>query len=314
MAQLIKLQDYITRYEWDIYRYPTQFIRLKNDNWKKVHAMWSHPTNIREEESEPSEVVVAEKNSPFAKWKSFIKKRNHKADEENEQKKDDEETLPATEAELKQHFLNRLLRFQLKWATSTITETSFMNKRYEDDPTLKYFLQRFPDTYLLMYFPIFNIKKASVDGEIILINPIGIEIIKLIDEGRDAVVKAGPERTWTVEKGNSHAKILSPIIALKRTEKIVDRILKAHAIEFPIQKTVLSKTNNIIVSTNFYHTTIAGKSAYEKWFQQKRQLVSPLKSGQLKASEALLKHCQTTAVKRLEWEDDWSAFPVGNEE
>ena len=40
MAQLIKLQDYVSRYEQDIYRYPSQFIKLKNQQWDKLKAAY----------------------------------------------------------------------------------------------------------------------------------------------------------------------------------------------------------------------------------------------------------------------------------
>ena len=40
MAQLVKLQDYISRYEWNPYHYPAQFIRLKRQNWKKLQEQW----------------------------------------------------------------------------------------------------------------------------------------------------------------------------------------------------------------------------------------------------------------------------------
>jgi len=40
MAQLIKLYDYIWRYEWNMYRYPSQYIRLKKDKWKDLHNDW----------------------------------------------------------------------------------------------------------------------------------------------------------------------------------------------------------------------------------------------------------------------------------
>ncbi|NLY79377.1 MAG: NERD domain-containing protein, partial [Lysinibacillus sp.] len=36
MAQLVKLQDYISRYEIDLTRYPTQYVRLKRTQWDKV--------------------------------------------------------------------------------------------------------------------------------------------------------------------------------------------------------------------------------------------------------------------------------------
>ena len=40
MAQLIKLQDYVSRYEQDIYRYPSQFIKLKKQQWEKLKAAY----------------------------------------------------------------------------------------------------------------------------------------------------------------------------------------------------------------------------------------------------------------------------------
>ena len=40
MAQLIKLQDYVSRYEQDIYRYPSQFIKLKKQQWDKIKAAY----------------------------------------------------------------------------------------------------------------------------------------------------------------------------------------------------------------------------------------------------------------------------------
>ncbi|WP_054753276.1 hypothetical protein [Piscibacillus salipiscarius] len=40
MGQLVKLQDYISRYETDIYKYPGQFIRLKKDQYERLVARW----------------------------------------------------------------------------------------------------------------------------------------------------------------------------------------------------------------------------------------------------------------------------------
>ncbi|MFD2761894.1 hypothetical protein [Lentibacillus juripiscarius] len=41
MAQLIKLEDDVSRYEWNMYRYPGQFMRLKQDQWSKLHCLWT---------------------------------------------------------------------------------------------------------------------------------------------------------------------------------------------------------------------------------------------------------------------------------
>ncbi|WP_047981544.1 hypothetical protein [Ornithinibacillus contaminans] len=294
MAQLIKLENYISRYEWDMYRYPSQFIRLKQDNWYKLHYLWSN--------QEPfTASTYDEDDKKQSKWKSFLKKEQT---ETTFAEPTETDMLPNTEEELKYYYLNRLFSFQLKWATSTVSNVSFMDKKYYSDESLKYFLQRFPDTYLVMYYPIFEIKNAPIDSEIILISPVGIEIIYLMEEDPNAVIMASDDRSWVHEKGNKQEKQLSPMFALKRTEQIIKSIFQKHDVVLPIQKIVLSRTNTINFLSEPYNTRIIGKHEYEKWFQEKRAFVSPLKSRQLKAADALLKHCQSTYVKRPEWAEN----------
>lgn len=303
IAQLIKLRDYVSRYDWNIYRYPTQFIRLKQENWKKLHQIWNNQDYKEIKRVEES----IEHKSAFAKWKSFIRRREAV---ENKMNTKDDAYFPKTESELKHHFLDQLYPFQLKWATSTVMNVSFMDKRYEYDTSLRYFLHRFPDTYLVMYYPIFNIKQAPIDGEILLISPIGIEVIFLIDEEKNAKIIVDDKRTWTIEKSGSQSKILSPMLALKRSENILKAIFQAGEIDFPITKIVLSRTNDIVFHSEPYRTRFIGQKQHEQWFQEKRNLASPLKNRQLKAAETLLKHCQTTSMKRPEWEEDANGFHV----
>lgn len=295
MAQLIKLKDYVSRYEWNAYRYPSQYIRLKQENWETLYNSWINTDLVDEETEEEME------QTPFRKFKSFFKK-----DESLDDKQKDhiEEWLPTTEQQLRHYFLDKLYPFQLKWATSTVTDVSFMDQTFNDDPTLKYFLQRFPDIYLVMYYPIFNLKNAPVDGEIIFISPLNIEIIYLLEQDPSSIIMASDERTWTVETNHVQTKTLSPLIALRRTEQIVKSLLKTNNIEFPITKTVLSRTNDIVFSSAPYNSNIIGKRQYKTWFENKRKLSSPLKNIQLKVIETLLKHCLSTSVRRPEWEDD----------
>src|SRR5699024_5887058 len=131
----------------------------------------------------------------------------------------------------------------------------------------------------------------------ILITPIGIDIIQLIEEGEEAIIKAGDDRTWMIENRNRQTNILSPYISLKRTEHIIKRIFRVNDIQFPIQKVVLSRTNPILFYTEPYHQQIIGKHEYDDWFMKKRNMSSPLKNKQLKVTEALLKNCQTLSVR-----------------
>ncbi|MGM8213394.1 NERD domain-containing protein [Virgibacillus sp. W0430] len=283
MAQLIKLEDYVSRYEWNVYRYPSQYIRLKRENWKKLVQRWQNEQDA-----------------------------NHRTDKEMQSEEGGDlkhPPLPTTNEKLKQYFLDELYPIQLKWATSTVTDVSFTSKNYEKDNLLKYFLQRFPDIYLIMYYPVFNIQKAPIEGEIIVISPIGIEIINILEIASAATIMASSERTWRIDNGNgTFSKQISPLISLKRSEQIIKAILQAYNIEFPVKKTVLSRTNHILFATESYQTRIVGKRQYDQWFKEKRQLSGTLKSVQLKAIEALLKHCQTTSVKRPEWAEETSTF------
>src|SRR5699024_12757062 len=101
-----------------------------------------------------------------------LRKKDKK--EKTELKSDKLEDFPKTEDELRRYFFNQLYPFQLKWATSSISHVSFMNRKYNKEADLEYFLKRFPDNYFVMYYPVFNINKVPIDAEIILIIPIHI--------------------------------------------------------------------------------------------------------------------------------------------
>src|SRR5699024_12272175 len=101
---------------------------------------------------------------------------------------------------------------KIMFATANITHESFTKVSIRDKETLKYFLQLFPDIYCLMYHPVFNIKKAPIDGEIILISPFDIEIISFIHEHAEATILATNDRKWTVESETNQKSILSPVI------------------------------------------------------------------------------------------------------
>ena len=62
MAQLVKLLDYVSRYEHDLSRYPTQYIRLKRYQWDRMKVKWENGVDlaelqrgIEEEPDEPEE-------------------------------------------------------------------------------------------------------------------------------------------------------------------------------------------------------------------------------------------------------------------
>jgi hypothetical protein len=325
MAQLIKLLDFISRYEMNVYRYPSQYIRLKKQHWRKLKTLWEegrlevtvHPIN---------ETPVAEKKSLFQPFKNIVKQKEAVVEEhgrvddvdqhvllgDRENEEDTErigfslnyqfDDIPTDEEELKRRFLNQLLEFQIRWASSTIRDKSYVNREFYQDDTLKYYLQRFPDNYLVLYHPVFLIQKAPIELEVIMISPTDTWCITILEGKEDSVFYGSKDRFWIEKHTNEEKKGLNPLIALNRMEKIVQNIYRIHSIDVPIKKVVLNRNGYIDYPYAPVDTMFIDKRSYEGWFSSLRRLSSPIKHDQLKAAKVLLQYCQTTYVKRPEWD------------
>ncbi|CDQ18345.1 Nuclease-related domain-containing protein [Halobacillus karajensis] len=300
MAQLIKLKDYISRYEVDIYQYPSQYIKLKNDHWKK--AKINYEQGWIKEEMEQYSLSSVKKEENRKGWKNFFKKKQL---EDVEQEETGLAAVPSSIEELKHDYLDGLIPFQLKWATTTLQEKSFASPFYKENTDLKYFLQRFPDTYLLMFSPIAQIKKAEVEIDHLLITPTGVDIISCVNHLNGGVIYPKDEMNWSIkEKGGHLHKIRNPQHSLRRTESFVKSVLNKYQLDFPCRKIILAKGLYFGSGNEPYQTDWIGKERYVDWFRKKRNMKAPLKHEQLKVAGALLKHCRTISVKRPEWDFD----------
>lgn len=320
MGQLIKLQDYSSRYEQNIFHYPSRFVALKKQQWEKLKSTWENP----EEETFHSQMnqsnvewQLEETHSLLSKIKTLF---NRKSDKETEQEVSDSlhefetdlaefDVFPtffhraATIDELKQQFLNQLFDFQMKWATSTLTEKSFVNKKFFFDENLKFFLQRFPDTYLVLYRPVFLLKKATIEVETILISPTEVWCITFLEDRDSSVFVGSNKKFWNVRNNHTEKMIVNPMIATNRTEKIVKNIFKQFEIDLPIHKVILSRNGYIDFPTAPRDVQLIDQRKYEDWFHSLRSLRSPLKNTQLMGAKALLQYCATASIKRTEWEE-----------
>ncbi|XJZ26527.1 nuclease-related domain-containing protein [Bacillota bacterium Lsc_1132] len=317
MAQLVKLQDYISRYEQDIFTYPSRFVRLKKQQWERTKENWEKegvdasnlsfaaPLNEWREENN------REKRSLLGKLSGMFKPLEKEAEEPVEEVGKSEDPLefsaafkykPATVDELKQQFLDQLFRFQLKWASSTLVEKSYFSSKYFFEEKLKFFLQRFPDTFLVLYNPIFLLKKAPVEAEILLLTPTETWCISFIEEEDSAVFIGSNDRFWLKLSNKGEKKVLNPLLSLNRTERIVRNIYKLYKIELPIHKLIISRNGYIDYPNAPFGIQFAEARNFNQWFQNMRSLRSPLKHMQLNGAQALLQYCQTSSTKRLEWE------------
>lgn len=316
MAQLIKLYDYISRYELDTYRYPSQFIRLKKQQWQKVYTAWEGNTFVsvmkktdeREEPELEQESFLGRIKNKFSKSKDEVESTEIKPllieqATEDEQFQIEFTIVPKSLEELKYLFLDHIFKFQLRWASSTIRDKSFVDKTIHRDVNLKYFLQRLPEHFLFLYHPVFQLKNAPVELDIIMVGPSEIYCMTLLENNNEAVYTGSKERFWTEIHGNQEKKVLNPLISLNRTSSVVQQLITTNKLDIPVKKVVVSRNGYIDFPFAPFDIDLLDKRAYEDWFQRMRRSSSPLKHVQLKAAYVLLSHCSSNSYKRTEWND-----------
>lgn len=335
MAQLVKLQDYVSRYQNDLKRYPTQFVKLKKVQWERMKKDWATGEEIPDWELEEND-EKSYKNFLHRIFSFHRKEKLNPTEEDGEvgNKEDflnliseeledqqlDEETIteessnfmfqptilyyPQTIEELKKMYIDQLFQFQLKWASSTLREKSYVDSKYYRDSLLRALTQRLPDSYLLFYYPIFQVKKAPVEMGILLLTPTDCYCIQVLEEEVQAVFIGDSNRFWKKKVGKIDSKVLSPLIGLNRMESIVKQIFLKNAIDLPIRKVVLSRNGYIDDQGASYGVKFVDKRNYTDWFANLKKNPSPMKYMQFKAAQFLLNTVQTTSHHRIDWDDD----------
>lgn len=325
MAQLIKLQDYISRYQVDLTRYPTQFIRLKKGQWERVKTQWEQGENVptwehfEEEDQKSSKISVLKKFLPKMLRKEEpaeedIETVDHTNELTEETYLPDEETAlhfeanilyqPQTLADLKKMYMDQFFHFQIKWASSTLREKSYVDPKYLRDTLLRSMLQTLPDNYLILYYPIVKLKKAPVELEIIVMMPTECLCITVIEQEDQAVFVGNSERFWTKKVGKEDKRVLNPMIQLERTEKILKQIFTASHVDMPIRKVLLTRNGYIDYPGSLYNVQFVDKRKFVDWFTSIRNSKSPMKHMQIRAVQSILNYVQTTSFNRDIWQNN----------
>ncbi|MGE8206275.1 NERD domain-containing protein [Heyndrickxia sp. NPDC080065] len=319
MGQLIKLQDYISRYEMDPYRYPAQYVRMKKQQWDKLKDQWENRSDDYQNHS-PQLYINEEENKIKSKnvfRRLFGKVSSVQEESVIEEPKKNESLFhfspqlayyPDTIDELKQLFLDQLFSFQMKWASSTIHEKSYPDQSYFRNERLKYFLQRFPDTFLFLYEPIFILKKAPIEMEVILITPTEVWCLAFLEEEKEAVFLGSNSRFWIKRANNKESKVLNPLLSLNRMSKIISQLLTYYSLEIPLKKAIICRNGYIDYPTAPTDVFLLEKRNYPEWFEQQRSLQSPLKHVQLKTAKVLLDYCQTKSARRIDWDNKEESY------
>ncbi|MEY9970376.1 hypothetical protein ABH966_000738 [Lysinibacillus sp. RC46] len=334
MAQLVKIQDYISRYQIDLARYPTQFVRLKKSQWERVKRQWELGEEISEwqhtdDDSENDSFAEKERFSLFKKIFAGRQKEENEDVEQIEISNElvsDEDSIPEEETtltfepkivyapqsihELKRMFIDQFFHFQMKWASSTLREKSYVDPRFMRDPLLRNLLQKLPDNYLLFYYPILQIRKAPIELDVVLMSPTECICITVLEAENQAVYVGGSERFWIKKVGTKDSKVLNPMISLNRMESVLTQLFMQDDINMPIRKVILSQNGYFDYPGSPYGIQFVDRRNYGEWMEHLKKVSSPMKHMQIRASQTILNNVQTTSFNRDIWKQ--SSQPAGD--
>lgn len=313
MAQLVKLADYISRYQVDLNKYPTQYIRLKKLQWQRLKRRWEAGDQFQLEPDLPFEEEIVGQPKRLNRLFKWIRRaeggddENYEEKERVETREEDESGLfepqiryrPTTLKELRILFLEQLYQFQLKWASSTVMEKSHIETKFQRDALLRQLTTQLPDTYFLLYHPVLKIKNAPVELDILLITPTDTLCITVIEREEHAAFIGGQERFWLKKSGNTESKVLNPLLSLNRMESIIQQLYRASGTEMPIKKVVLSRNGYIDYPGSLFGVEFIDRRNFTQWFEQLQTSPFPMKHIQFKAVQSLLESAQTTSFHRL---------------
>ncbi len=320
MAQLVKLLDYVSRYENDLTRYPNQFLRLKKYQWNRMSVQWEAGglLPIENDEDHIPEIEEPKKKKGFPSFLQLFKgkKEVEEIEEIEDQPVEEEEDdfgfnpnliyQPNSREQLRKLYLDQLFHFQIKWASSTLMDKSRVAPKYMRDSLLRSFLQELPDSYLLFYDPIIKLQKAPIELDIILMTPVECLCITVIEAEDLAAFSDEDNRFWLKRIGDEEVKVLNPLISLNRMTKIVTQLLKEQEIDFPVRKCLISRNGYIDYPLGGFDLEVIDRRSYDAWFNSLKKMSTPLKFTQFRAAQTLLDVGQTTAMSRLLDEEDYA--------
>lgn len=296
MAQLIKLSDYVSRYEIDIYRYPSRYVRLKKERWQRLKQDWE----ARKKRGKmpfwhsPTRFEVSQMKQKFNSWRRSITRH---ADEDMAGLSF-EEQRDKTFDDLKRAFKDELFRFQINWASSTISEVSRVKKSYYYDGFLRFLTQELPDTVFIMYQPVCYLKKAPIDMDVVLITPFEIWLIRHLKGNEQTIFDRESDRRWEKQVKDQKALFMSPLIDLRRNKQVIEHLLQEMDTDMPIRQAVISMEGYIDMSPKSTRINLFDRRNLHEFKEKMLKSTAPIKSHQLKMADILLANSMTVSELR----------------
>jgi len=302
MAQLVKLSDYVSRYEIDIYRYPSRYVRLKKERWHRLKEDWE----VRKKgySNLPSWDIFEEKSETRLQksWNRLLGKKQQTSKEEVVLPSEKKLSFHSME-QLKNAYREELFQFQMNWASSTVSEISEVKRSYYHDSLLHFLVKKLPDTYFIFYRPVLLMKKAPVDMDVVIVTPNEILLITPLLGNDQTIFQMDTGRYWLRKQDKNQERFLHPYLSLNRMRMVIESILQEKDITIPIRHVVLAKDSFIDIQPKSKRVQFVDKRNFKSFHEQLLKSQSPIKNIQLKIADILLTHSMTISKSRTQEEN-----------
>ncbi|MCO7175904.1 hypothetical protein ACFP7A_01935 [Sporolactobacillus kofuensis] len=262
MAQLIKVNQCVSRYQLDLRAYANRFTWLKKRRMEEWKEKWGNT--------------------------STIKDQSDRDDKDNKS--------------IKAQFENWFFEKQVGWATRTAFEVSQSPKHLQEEHWVRRILTRINDVSFFMYQPVLLTKSGSIQLDSLIIgNDLICCVHPLIGEPGH-VFQSVSQRTWCeITNGGATKQLINPLISLRRSKAVVSAFLRNHGLNEMVIKTAVYAPDGYIEQVmSSYETDFVDRRNERKWFEWLDQHALLLKREQLDAAEMILQHSETIAESRVD--------------
>ncbi|MTT32539.1 hypothetical protein GMB86_11025 [Terrilactibacillus sp. BCM23-1] len=262
MAQLIKVNECISRYEGDLQRYANRFITLKQRRWLQWRDQFEKPQDDRS-------VRLAKRFSSISNIE-----------------------------QLKSAYYKWLFDQQLIWATST---AHFYSENHEDLSRvtwLQFCLSKLNDVTFILYKPVLLMKQTTLQLDSLIITNDTLWCVKPLIGEDSSVFQEINNRLWREMKREESPQFINPFISLKRTKTALRTFLQTQNLSMPIKFLIFAPNSYVEFVHHDTDIEICDSRDKNQLSEKIGRHSSTLKSLQIITTNRLLSKMATTAIKR----------------
>ncbi|WP_010630467.1 hypothetical protein [Sporolactobacillus vineae] len=197
------------------------------------------------------------------------------------------------------NFEHWLFRMQLDWATRTADRRSACPDDMQRALWVQKLLHQINDLSFIAYKPVLLTRSGAVQLDSLLITNDVVWCILSLPGETGSVFQEISGRRWREIISGGERTLISPLISLKRTQKVIDAFLKQEGLEMRTASAVLSTESFIEFVPDDRGVSLVDRRSLRNWLDEIARHSLILKKGQVLAAEALLAHFETVDESRF---------------